>query len=111
MSLAKATTPVLIGAVIGSVITVAVLAVVVPARLFGVSKAALEYSMFRHEGDGLCDRVGPTSWRCEVLDPGPSTTETFSVVVSPGGCWEARSPTRKIRGCIGFRDYLRLMDR
>jgi hypothetical protein len=101
----------LAGAVIGSALTLTVLAIVIPARLFGVSEDALEYSIFRHEGDRLCDRLGPARWRCEVLDPGPSTTETFTAVVSPGGCWEGTSGAREIRGCIGFRDYVRLMDR
>jgi len=102
----------LLGALIGSALTLAVLAVVIPARLFGVSGKALEYSMFRHVDSADCHRLGPSRWRCDVFDGQESLTYNYTVVVSPSGCWKARAAgSRRERGCIGFRDYVRLLDR
>jgi hypothetical protein len=101
----------LVGAVLGAAVALAILAAVIPARLFGVSDNALEYSI-SPGGSVSCDRVGRVRWRCDLFDGGESLTYTYSVVVSPGGCWEARSQAAQpLDGCLGLRDYVRLMDR
>ena len=102
---------VLAGAVLGVAVTLAILAATIPARLFGVSGEALAYSISPVEAES-CDRIGRARWRCELFDGGESLTYTYSVVVSPGGCWEATSPAAEpLEGCIGLEDYIRFMDR
>jgi hypothetical protein len=97
---------VLAGAVLGAAVTLAILAVMIPARLFGVSDDALAYSISPVESVS-CDRVGRARWRCEMFDGGESLTYTYSVVVSPGGCWVARSQSAEPRdGCLGLLDYV-----
>lgn len=97
---------VLAGAALGAAVTLAILAIVIPARLFGVSDEALAYSISPVESVS-CDRVGRTRWRCEMFDGGESLTYFYSVVVSPGGCWEARSQSAEpLDGCIGLMDYV-----
>jgi hypothetical protein len=102
---------VLAGAVLGAAVMLAILAATIPARLFGVSDEALAYSISPVEAES-CDRVGRARWRCELFDGGESLTYTYSVLVSPGGCWEATSPDAEpLEGCIGLEDYVRLVDR
>ena len=102
----------IVGAITGSALPLAILAVVMPARLFGVSADALEYSLFRHTGDGDCTQLAPARWRCIVFDGQQSLSYKYTVVVAPGGCWEGTADGRRPeRGCIGLRDYLRLMER
>jgi hypothetical protein len=93
------------GAVLGAAVTLAILAVVIPARLFGVSDEALAHSIGSFEP---CDRVGSARWRCDLFDGGESVSYTYSVVVSPDGCWRARSQSGDpLDGCLDLLDYLR----
>jgi len=95
---------VLAGAVLGAAVTLAILAVMIPARLFGVSDEALAYSI---PGSFGCDRVERARWRCDVSGGDESFTYTYSVVVSPDGCWEARSQSAEpLDGCLGLLDYV-----
>jgi hypothetical protein len=94
----------LAGAVLGAALTLAILAVMSPTRLFGVSDAAIGYAVGSFEP---CDRVGRARWRCHVTG-GDSFTHTYSVIVSPSGCWEARSQSAEpLHGCLDLLDYVR----
>jgi hypothetical protein len=105
----KSAALVVAGGILGAAVTLAILAVVIPSRLFGVSGDAIAYSIGSYEP---CDRVGQARWRCAVVDGGESLEYTYSVVVSPDGCWEARSPSAEpLDGCLGFWDYVRPLKR
>jgi hypothetical protein len=100
----KSAALVLAGAVLGAAVVLAVLAVLIPARLFGVSGAAIGHSIGSFEP---CDRVGRARWRCNVSGA-DSFTHTYSVIVSPSGCWEARSQSAEpLDGCLDLLDYIR----
>jgi hypothetical protein len=105
----------LFGVVIGSTLTLAILALAIPARLFGISRPALEYSLSRQTGTLIkpdCNRLGPVRWSCDVLDGQNSVTYEYVVVVSASGCWTATAAGKpRERGCIGLRDYVRIVDR
>lgn len=103
----------LFGVLVGSVLTLTILAVATPVRLFGVTRPALEYSLFRQTlDDPDCSRLAPARWSCDVFDGRESLSHKYLVVVSPGGCWKATAAGgRRERGCIRFRDYVRLLDR
>ena len=96
---------VLAGVVFGAAVTLAILAVMIPSRLFGVSDDAIAYSIGSYEP---CDRVGRARWHCQVFDGRESLDYTYSVVVSPDGCWEARSQSAEpLDGCLGLLAYIR----
>ena len=105
----------LFGVLLGSTLTLAILAVVIPVRLFGISRPALEYSLFRQTGTLIhpdCNRLGPGRWSCDVFDGQNSVKNEYLVVVSTSGCWTATSADKpRERGCIGLRDYVRIADR
>src|SRR6476620_4203440 len=93
------------------------LLVLIPVRLFGVSRGPLEYSVetqtVGHVAGAACDLTRrPSICRGEVLaDIASSIYADYEVQVSKDGCWTARSQTLKpAHGCLGFRDYLRIMD-
>ena len=110
--MAKRLALLLVGAGIGSVLTLAVLVVAIPERLFGVSRDAVEYSVSRHaEGTARCEKVDAWRWRCDVFDGQRSIDLRYDLRTLPDGCWRATSSSRTVRGCIGLRDYVRLMDR
>jgi hypothetical protein len=102
----------LVGTLIGSLLTLAILAVAIPERLFGVSRDAVEYSLFRHaEGTARCEELDAWRWRCDVFDGQRSIDIRYDLRTMPDGCWRATSSSRTLHGCIGLRDYVRLMDR
>ena len=110
--MAKRIALLVIGAVVGSLLTLAVLAVVAPVRLFGVTRNAVEYSLFRHaEGTAHCERAGPGGWRCVVFDGQASLDIKYDLIAFPGGCWRAKSSARTLRGCLTLRDYVRVLER
>jgi len=109
---AKRGAVILASAVIGSLLTLAVLAVAVPERLFGLSRDAIEYSLYRQaEGTAECKRRSPWRWQCVVFDGQESIDIPYDLRVSPNGCWTATSPTRTVNGCLGLEDYVRVMER
>jgi len=92
------------------------LLVLIPVRLFGVSRGPLEYSVEAQTtgrvGSADCQLTRrPGVWQCEVFDGQQSTYTRYEVRVSEDGCWTARGEGPAMHGCLGFRDYLRIMDR
>ena len=92
--------------------------VLIPVRLLGVSRGPLEYSVETHTvghvAGAICDPAQrPGVWSCQVLaDVQASMYADYEVHVSEDGCWTARSDTlNPARGCLGFWDYVRIMDR
>jgi hypothetical protein len=92
--------------------------VLIPVRLLGVSREPLEYSLESHTvghvaGAACLKTPRPGVWRCQVLfDVASSMYANYVVRVSDDGCWTARSEAEALkpaRGCLGFRDYLRVM--
>jgi hypothetical protein len=107
---------------VAAVLLVAVAAgalfVLMPVRLLGVSREPLEYSLESHTvghvAGAICNQTPrPGVWTCQVLaDVAESMYADYEVHVSDDGCWTARSEAealRPARGCLGFRDYLRIM--
>ena len=94
-------------------VALAAVAIVDPARLFGVSGSALGSSLSVHrdaEG-GSCTREGE-DWSCGLDLDGSGTDITYRLTADGSGCWEAvedrpkRLPERAISGCVGLLDYL-----
>ena len=91
-----------------------VLVVLIPVRLFGISHDPLEYSIERHTNTAFADcqlTNRPGVWLCDVFDVQTSGSRLYRVRVSNDGWWTARNAGKTIHGCLGFRDYVRLMDR
>jgi hypothetical protein len=100
----------LVAVVLGTVV------VLLPARVFGVSERAVEYSMERqisgHAIQADCVRGRSSHWRCDLFDGQTSQTRAYDVQVSKKGCWTATSiGLKRAHACLEIWDYLRLADR